>query len=369
LANLDEDAYEDLSPTQWPAPTGETSAHRPFADGRFYTDTGKARFVAVTTRRPAFATDASFPLALNTGRVRDQWHTMTRTARAPRLNSHTPEPFLQVHPADAAAHGLVDGDLASIESRWGRMLARVVQDPGQRRGSVFVPMHWSDAFARQARTDALVNPAVDPVSGQPESKHTPVRVAPFAAAWHAFVLSREPLAALPGDWCVRIAAADHWRYELAGAEPIADLGSWARGLLVGGAGGRPEWIEFADPAGGRYRGALLVDGRLAGCVFAAPGPALPGRVWLGGLFVQDALDPATRAGILAGKPARGARDAGETVCACFNVGLNTILAAIREGHALSVDAIGAALRAGTNCGSCLPEIARILGREARATGS
>ena len=89
------------------------------------------------------------------------------------------------------------------------MLARVVLDSGQRRGSVFVPIHWSDAFARSARADALVNPAVDPVSGQPESKHTPVRVAPFAAAWHAFVLSRTPIAAPAGDWCVRIAALDH----------------------------------------------------------------------------------------------------------------------------------------------------------------
>jgi assimilatory nitrate reductase catalytic subunit len=310
---------------------------------------------------------------MNTGRVRDQWHTMTRSARAPRLNTHTPEPFLQIHPADAASNGLADGDLARAESRWGTMLARVVLDPGQRRGSVFVPMHWSDAFARLARADALVNPAVDPISGQPESKHTPVRVSPYAAAWHAFVLSRDPIADPPGDWCVRIGAGDHWRYELAGAEPIPDLGSWARGLLGEGLGGQTEWLDFADRAGGRYRGARLVDGRLAGCVFAAPGPALPGRAWLGGLFALDALDPATRAGVLAGKPARGGRDAGETVCACFNVGLNTIRDAIRadigKGRALSVEAIGAALRAGTNCGSCLPEIARILGREGRAAAS
>jgi assimilatory nitrate reductase catalytic subunit len=234
-------------------------------------------------------------------------------------------------------------------------------------------MHWSDAFARLARADALVNPAVDPISGQPESKHTPVRVSPYAAAWHAFVLSRDPIADPPGDWCVRIGAGDHWRYELAGGEPIPDLGSWARRLLGDGQGGQTEWLDFADPAGGRYRGARLVDGRLVGCVFAAPGPALPGRAWLGGLFAQDALDPATRAGVLAGKPARGGRDAGETVCACFNVGLNTIRDAIRadmgKGRALSVEAIGAALRAGTNCGSCLPEIARILGREGRAAAS
>ena len=206
LTGLSDADYEALTPIQWPVPAGETHAPqsaprpRPFADGRFYTDNGKARFIAVTTRLPAFATGAEFPLILNTGRVRDQWHTMTRTARAPRLNAHTPEPFIQIHPLDAGLHGLTDADLARVESHWGRMLARVVLDPGQRRGSVFVPIHWSDAFARSARVDALVNPAVDPVSGQPESKHTPVRVAPFAAAWHAFVLAREPIAAPAGDW-------------------------------------------------------------------------------------------------------------------------------------------------------------------------
>ena len=134
----------------------------------------------------------------------------------------------------------------------------------------------------------------------------------------------------------------------------------------GGSGSGGEWLAFADPAGGRYRGALLVNGRLSGCVFVAPGPALPGRAWLGGLFAQETLDPGSRAAVLAGRPARGGRDAGETVCACFNVGLNTIREAIREGRALSVEAIGTALRAGTNCGSCLPELARILAREGGA---
>jgi len=367
LADLSDIDYDRLDPVQWPVPAGGMSAARPFADGRFYTGSGKARCIPVAARPPAFPTDSAYDLVLNTGRVRDHWHTMSRSARAPRLNAHTPEPFLQIHPADAAFRALSDGQLARIQSRWGAMLARVQCDAGQRRGSVFIPMHWSDAFARSARVDALVNPAVDPLSGQPESKHTPVRIAPFAAAWHAFVLSRSPLGLAVADWCVRIDLGDHWRYELAGTEPIPDLAVWARGLL-GGVKGRDQWLELADPAGRRYRGALVSQGRLSGCVFAAPCAALPGRAWLGGLFAQESLDPASRAAILAGRPARGGPDAGETVCACFNVGLNSIREAIREGvrqgRTPSVEAIGATLRAGTNCGSCVPEIARILRTQA-----
>ncbi len=108
---------------------------------------------------------------LNTGRIRDQWHTMTRTGLAPRLSSHIAEPFVQIHPVDAAAHGLSRGGIAELTSRWGRMLARIEVDADQRPGSVFVPMHWSDMLARRARADALVNPVTDPVSGQPEFRH------------------------------------------------------------------------------------------------------------------------------------------------------------------------------------------------------
>lgn len=108
---------------------------------------------------------------------------MTRTARATRLNNHLAEPFVQVHPADAVSHGLSDHALAWVTSRWGRMLGRVWVDPDQRPGSVFVPMHWSDAQSRRARADAVVNPALDPVSGQPEFKHTPVRLDAFRAGF------------------------------------------------------------------------------------------------------------------------------------------------------------------------------------------
>jgi assimilatory nitrate reductase catalytic subunit len=371
LAGLSGSEYELLAPVQWPvgAPGSPARPARPFADGRFYTENGKARLVAVAVCPPAFVTDAEYPLVLNTGRVRDQWHTMTRTARAPRLNAHSPEPYVQIHPADAAAWSLGDGALARIESRWGAMLARVQYDVGQRRGSLFVPFHWSDASARQARADALVNPAVDPLSGQPESKHTPVRVAPMAPAWHAFALSRQPLDPPAADWCVSVNLGDHWRYELAGTAGIGDWATWARALLGAGSGAggdQDQWLEFADPSGGRYRGARVVEGRLAGCVFAGPGPNLPGRAWLGGLFGEAPLTPASRAAILAGRPGRGGHDAGETVCACFQVGRNSIREAIRDGGARTLDALGATLQAGTNCGSCLPEIALILERECAA---
>lgn len=236
------------------------------------------------------------------------------------------------------------------------MLARVVVEVDQRPGSVFVPMHWSDMLARSARADALVNPALDPVSGQPEFKHTPVRVRRFDAAWHGFVLSRMVLDPPGADYCVEIPGAGHRRYELAGRKLVADWPALARALL----GESGEWLELTDPAGGRYRGARLVEGEISGCLFVAPGHELPGRGWLAGLFAEGALDAAARAALLAGRPPRGRRDGGETLCACFGVGRERVIEGVTGDGLATVEAIGVALQAGTNCGSCLPELERLL---------
>ena len=365
LASLSDADYAALPPTQWPCPATPAAGRQPpriFADARFYTPSGKARLVAVTPRPPATAPDDDYPLALNSGRIRDQWHTMTRTGLAPRLASHISEPFVQVHPVDATAQGLAHGALAELVSRWGRMLARVQVDADQRPGSVFVPMHWSDALARLARADALVSPALDPISGQPELKHTPVRVRPFRAAWYGFVLSRERIALEDARYCVAVRAEQHWRLEIAGSAPMPDWAAWARWHL----GTDGDWLDFVDPTHGRYRGARLLHGRLQACVFIAPTPSLPRSGWLADLFGQSQLDAAARAGLLAGRPPRGQADAGETICACFNVGQNTLIEAIRSAGLDTAEALGAALQAGTNCGSCIPELNRLLANVRRA---
>ena len=131
---------------------------------------------------------------LNTGRIRDQWHTMTRTGRSPRLAAHLPEPFVDMHAADALRFGLArDGALVRVVTRWGRMVARLRTSGEIARGSIFVPIHWSGPNASDARVGALVGPAVDPISGEPEFKNTPARVEPFVVNWYGFALTRGSL--------------------------------------------------------------------------------------------------------------------------------------------------------------------------------
>jgi assimilatory nitrate reductase catalytic subunit len=193
LAGLTRAGYDALEPVQWPVRAPGESTERLFGAGGFSHPSGRARFVPTAPRLPANLPDGEYPLVLNTGRVRDQWHTMTRTGRSPRLAEHVPEPFIDLHPQDALLCGVKEGELARVTSRWGAVVARIQHGGGIARGSVFMPIHWSGQTASDARVGAVVNPAVDPVSGEPEFKHTPVRIEPFGVAWFGFILSRGEL--------------------------------------------------------------------------------------------------------------------------------------------------------------------------------
>ena len=357
LAGLDAAAYDDLAPVQWPVrPDRPEGVARLFAEGDFFTPDRRARLLPVTPRRPVHATTPAHPFVLNTGRIRDQWHTMTRTGLTPRLLAHISEPFVAMHPADADRLGLAEAAIARLRSPWGTMLARVQHDRGQQWGMVFVPMHWTGALSRQGRVGPLVNPVVDPVSAQPECKHTPVAVEPWRPAWQGCLLLQESRALPASDYAVAIRAEGHWRYELAGteaADPQALAMSWLPGDGL-------ECLEYADLARGLYRKACLRDGRLVGVLMlASDAAALPERAWLGSQMGQE-LDDLTRRGLLSGQPADPAADVGRTVCACFGVGEKTIRRAIAAEGLDSVAAIGRCLKAGTNCGSCQPELKQIL---------
>ena len=300
-------------------------------------------------------------LVLNTGRVRDQWHTMTRTGLVPRLMAHRTEPLLDIDFDDATRRGLCDGDLARIESRHGETVMRVRLSSELRRGEVFAPMHWSDAFASSGPIDRLVGGATDPVSGQPELKATPITVSRLPTRWRGFLLRRSEVRPRGGFYWARIPLARGHAYELAGWEDLpreAEAEEWVTGLI--GAPGGAELIAYADQGRGALRYASLVDGCLDACLFLArDGGFLPSRTELEDML-GTAIEPPSRLGLVAGVRLSAAVDAGPIVCACFAVGLRTLQRAIAGRCLDSVAAIGEALRAGTNCGSCRPELRALL---------
>ena len=345
LAAVSDDDYEALEPVQWPVheePASGTA--RLFADGGFSTPDRKAHFIA--PEPPALREDTSdaFSLRLNTGRVRDQWHSMTRSGQSLKLAAHTPEPSVEIHPLDAKTYGLSHDGFAEVRSRHGACTLKVVASAVQQRGSIFAPIHWSDATASSARVCDLVSPQTDPFSGQPEAKATPVCVAPVTFAYRGLALAHEPLSMPEGTWWARVALPGAAGMLFATNEPPLAWHDRAPALFP-----QAVMTEYIDRQHGFYRAAAFSGRKLEGALFVGPADAAP--QW--GDLRQ-----------MIGGP--GIAESGPVVCACFGVALSTIHEALASRKATNVDEIGRLLRAGNKCGTCLPELRSIVDHERHA---
>ncbi|WP_400769822.1 molybdopterin-dependent oxidoreductase [Methylosinus sporium] len=355
LATLSDEAYDALHPTLWPIRAGETQGReRFFGEGGFFTANGKARFVAPEPPSLKTATTTAFPFRLNTGRIRDQWHTMTRTGKSPRLARHSPFPFVEIHPADAAPLGLVDNGFACVSTRHGECLLAVSVTDRQRRGQLFAPIHWSDETSSFARVGSLVAAIVDPHSGQPEAKATPARIDAVAFKSRGFLLSRAPLRPTIAALGTKVAVAGGHGLLFASDAALASWRDYAASL-----GGEADIAEYLDEARGLYRVARFREQRVDFCLFVGREDARGAFDAATALFETGQLGVEQRKALLSGRSPDGAAQDGPIVCACFGVGARAIDTAITNG-ARSVAAIGETLRAGTNCGSCIPELKRAI---------
>ncbi|MBP1871693.1 assimilatory nitrate reductase catalytic subunit [Ensifer adhaerens] len=356
-AEIDRPRYDELQPFQWPQPRGtESVTTRFFADGGFYHPDGRARFVAAASG-VADRLSAAFPFTLNTGRVRDHWHTMTRTGKSPRLSAHIGEPFVEIHPRDAMELGLSPADLVALESPYGTAIVRALITERQARGNLFVPMHWSDQFAAKARIDALVPPITDPVSGQPASKNVAVSARRFAASAYGFAVSAAKPRGLDCAYWALAKAKSGWRLELAVGRAPEDWVGWCRRIFD--LPGEVEPIGYADGPSGHRRLAFFDGDLLLLALYLAPEPVAVARNWAVEQLSISHGDLRLRFALVAGRPGADKPDPGATVCSCFNVGVTQIVAAVRNG-CRTVEAVGQTLNAGTNCGSCRAEIRGIV---------
>jgi assimilatory nitrate reductase catalytic subunit len=354
LQGLSDGAFDAMAPVLWPVRSDDAGPQqRFFAEGGFFSNDRKARFIAPEMPVLRTETSAGRPLRLNTGRIRDQWHTMTRSGQSPRLGQHLPEPFVEVHPDDALRFGLFDGGFARVTTDYGQCTLKVAVSERQQRGMLFAPIHWSEETSSAARVGALVAPFTDPFSGQPENKATPASIMPYEYVFRGFALSRVPLQLPVHALWTRVAVTGGHGYLLADNADLAGWQSWLRSVAG------EEFAEYKDFGGGIYRAASFVEDRIETCLFL--GPARDAGDWnvVKNLFAGGALSDEQRRMLLSGKSADGLASAGPIVCACFGVGRTTICDSIAAG-AGSAAAIGAQLKAGTNCGSCIPELKRLV---------
>ncbi|MBZ0091099.1 MAG: molybdopterin-dependent oxidoreductase, partial [Sulfuricellaceae bacterium] len=358
---------EREGPQQWPFPEGaQGGAARLYRDGVFATPDGRARFVASPYQATAEEPDADYPLRLNTGRLRDQWHGMSRTGQVAKLYGHAPEPLLDMNPHDMACRNLADGDLVNIASRRGKMVLKARAVAESHPGQVFVPMHWGAAFVSGHGANGLTTSARDAESLQPELKHAAVAVEKIELPWRLTVLR----------------AGNAAGYLLA-VRPLLERFPFASATLFGQ--GRPLLVFQAAAASPLEESALRELDRLlemddtAAFAYSDARRGISKRIcvregkleavrlggdtaageWLKGLMAEGQPVEALGRWLLSpgGVLPDGATKPGRVVCNCLNVSDIAIREALESGQ--DVPGIQESLKCGTQCGSCLPEIRRM----------
>ncbi|MEG5263551.1 molybdopterin-dependent oxidoreductase [Pseudomonas sp. JDS28PS106] len=369
MTGIDRALLDQFGPQQWPFPAGASrGTARLYADGPFPTPSGRARFVDdpyVPIREPR---DSDYPLTLNTGRLRDQWHGMSRTGTAACLFGHVPEAVLSLHPHDMAKHRLQVGDLVRVTSRRGALTMPVIKDDALLPGQAFLPMHWGDRFLKGGM-NSLTLPDYDPLSRQPELKQAAVRIERAELPWQLFALVEGDVqqrltrlrALCEGFDFVSLGLTGRERSALvvrAAAEHPPEAGvleaiDQALGLDDGPV------LAYDDPARSIGKRLRVEDDRVTALRLAGETLA---RDWLQSLWSEGRVDESVRPWLLAplsappGLAETQTRD--KVLCNCKNVGQRAIVEGIEQG--LDMPALKARLGCGTQCGSCVPEIKRLI---------
>ncbi|MET4819276.1 molybdopterin-dependent oxidoreductase [Endozoicomonas lisbonensis] len=338
LACLTESDYDQLEPVQWPVSDSQLSSpsgrKRLFTDGIFFTEDRRARFIPTRFEWQSNQTDSHYPLLLNTGRIRDHWHTMTRTGLSARLSQHIDEPFIEVHPEDAERFSLKEQSFCRVSSAFGTAVLKVRLTTGNRQGTVFAPMHWNRSNSRSGAIGSLVNPLTDPFSRQPDFKHTPVKLEPCHFNWHCVFLTRKKLDMQAFTYATEIRMEQGFRYEL------SDNRSMIEYLNPG-----EDRIDYRDPVSGVVHCAWFDENVLQGVLIAGRQSVLCDRSWLQKAFLKREWTVAQRWQLLAAVASQGEGE-GKTVCTCFGVGERSICRAIVSDGLTEPAQVGIKLKAG-----------------------
>lgn len=364
-SQINKAGYDALLPTQWPVFKGKPQGtKRMFSDGRFFTPSKKANFIKITPMKPNSLISKAYPYLLNTGRIRDQWHTMTRTGKASALSRHIDQPYIAISPFDAKALNVTDKQVVSVSNDLGDLLLRVKVTSEQSPGQVFVPIHWTRTHASAAVVSSLISSIVDPISGQPESKIGRVMIRPKENLTYGFAIVNGVLKTQKFEyWCL-ISLKQGNRYELAFEKHQALKQRVKDATLEAGISlDRGQWLEYENPINKSQRFAYLIDDIVQAVFYFSKDSELVDTAWLVDLVESGRkVTEQERAAILIGR-LLDVEDKGKLVCSCFDVGEKQIEKAIKAGVG-DLAGLGKTLKCGTNCGSCVPEINACLGQYA-----
>lgn len=369
ITGLSYDILINKGPQQWPfKPGAGKGASRLYTDGIFPKPDGKAQFANVSYKGTADKTDARHPLHLLTGRLRDQWHGMSRTGRVAQLFNHVEEPVLSMHADDMQRRQVKEGDIVKVSNKRGSLVIRVAQSEEMKPSEVYIPMHWGNQSMQGLGVNALMPPAFDKTSKQPELKHTAVRIEKLELPWQMTVMRI----------CQNLSLLESMRQFLSGFD-YATCGLYGRGSgmvvlrvahhsapdqqliekldnLLGMVEGAP-MLNYDDASRGINKRILVENGQVTGVRLIGETLAAD---WLKEVMTTGSFTDELRRWALAplSAPPTGQRGRGKIVCSCLDVSENEIVDACEAGADLQT--LQAKLKCGTQCGSCVPELKRLV---------
>jgi assimilatory nitrate reductase catalytic subunit len=384
ITGLSWDILEQQGPQQWPYPVGASSGRkRLYEDGVYPTANGRARFVPTQWQPLADTVDARYPFHLNTGRLRDQWHGMSRTGTVGQLFAHGGEPAIVMAASDLALRLLRPGDLVHVSSRRGSQIFPVAEGDDMRGGQTFIAMHWGQEFvsgrgrggAGSHGVNALTSPALDPDSRQPELKHAAVRIMKaelpwrlLAMAWAApdqvLLLQQRLRQVLPQFAYAALTLFGRERCGVmlrAANEDAVDATVLRKleGLLeLDG----PQVLRYDDARHGKLRRLRVQDEHLQAMLLVGD---LAAEGWLKEtLQGEQSVQALGRLLLMSSSRApSGTVTRGRIVCNCLNVSESEIQACLAkpaDGNAqATLTGLQQQLKCGTQCGSCIPELKRM----------
>ena len=349
LANISFQEYNDLEPIQWPV-LDKHGTKRMFENGEFFTYNQKANFIPITPTLPTLKTNAKYPFIFNNGRLRNHWHTMSRTSKSATLVKHITEPYIALNEQDIIKHKLEENELVNVYNNLSHITLRLKKDNNIKSGHCFAPIHWGDTHSSNATINNIIYSNKDPISGQPEFKHSVVDIKSADMKLYGFIYSFNKITKDKlnhFDFWAEIKLANHYIYEIAIKDEMLDFRKYITNIDMDI---KSQKLFFIDLIKKDYRYIHLDNDVLDfAFFFNEQYSLLPPRKYISSLFDSNDYQK-----ILSDED--DYEDEGKIICSCFGVGENTILKAIKENNLLKVEEITNILKAGSKCGSCLPEM-------------
>ncbi|MEC5387411.1 molybdopterin-dependent oxidoreductase [Uliginosibacterium sp. H3] len=376
ITGLSYATLEQQGPQQWPFPQGASGGKaRLYEDGIYPTASGRAKFVATEHKDTVEKADARYPIRMTTGRLRDQWHGMSRTGTVARLYAHEAEPMIHMHAADIDRRGLKDGELVRVKSRRGEIVVKALASETVRPGQAFLPMHWGSNALGGLGTNALTLKSFDPYSKQPELKHSAVQISKYVPgdsrplvamrrveagtnALEVLEELRKQTADMPQAALTMIGRETPVVVLKAQTEALSADQQHALDVALSLADDT-QCLSYQDKRRDIAKRARIDNNKLAAVRLTGE---IKGAGWLQDMMVNGGTATQARQWLLAplAEAPTGVTARGKIICSCFDVSENEISAALKAGE--SMEQVQARLKCGTNCGSCVPELKRLQSR-------